>query len=60
LVTSARNDICPVIFCKFGRTQILGRYVISERLQFSIATQKKQSTDVSSIIMSRVSATKEP
>jgi len=26
-----RNDCCPVIFSKFGRTQLLGRRVISEK-----------------------------
>jgi len=26
-----RNDMCPVIFGKFGRSQLVGKLVISEK-----------------------------
>jgi len=51
------NDICPVIFSKFGRNQLLGKRVISKRLQFS-STAQEQSTDVSIGMKSRDSETK--
>jgi hypothetical protein len=50
-----RNNFCPVTFSKFGRSQLLGRYVISEKTS---STAQEHSTDVSSSMKLRDSETK--
>jgi hypothetical protein len=55
-VRNMRNNFCPIIFSKFGRSQLLGRRVISG-LQFS-STAHEQSTDFSNGMRLRDSETK--